>query len=171
MVLDADLLVRYVSDSCENVFGFRQDEPNGRGLEVFGTDALETLNEALGRCGVVDADTQPVAWKLTDPSGRTRCAESTITNLLADSAVGGFVLNTRDETDRVALEVQMRDQALHDSLTGCRIVRCWATRPCRHLTIAEGSKRTSSSRSSGASAVTSCRAICSAVRNRARRPS
>jgi diguanylate cyclase (GGDEF)-like protein/PAS domain S-box-containing protein len=118
MVLDADLRVRYVSDSCTSVFGFRQEELAGHGLEVFGEDARQTLSEALERIGAVDADAEPVAWKLTDPSGRTRCAESTITNLLADSDVAGFVLNTRDETDRVSLEEQMQDQAFHDPLTG-----------------------------------------------------
>jgi diguanylate cyclase (GGDEF)-like protein/PAS domain S-box-containing protein len=118
MVLDADLRVRYVSDSSESVFGFRRDELAGRGLEVFGGEALETLSEALGRLSAVDSEVAPVAWRLTDASGRRRCAESTITNLLADSDVAGFVLNTRDETDRVALEEQMRDQAFHDPLTG-----------------------------------------------------
>ncbi len=118
MVLDADLRIRYVSDSSQSVFGLRPQQLSGRGLEVFGEDARRTLTEALERLSVAPEDDAPVAWRLTDPTGRTRCAESTITNLLADSSVGGFVLNTRDDTDRVALEEQLQDQAFRDPLTG-----------------------------------------------------
>jgi diguanylate cyclase (GGDEF)-like protein len=41
-----------------------------------------------------------------------------ITDLLGDPHVGGFVLNTRDDTDRAALADQLRRQAFHDPLTG-----------------------------------------------------
>ncbi|MGA2453101.1 MAG: EAL domain-containing protein [Solirubrobacteraceae bacterium] len=118
MVLDADLRIRYVSDSSERVFGFTQRELTGRGLDVFGAQAPATLTDALERLGSDQDSSAPVAWKLTDASGRTRCAESTITNLLADPLVGGFVLNTRDDTDRAALAEQLQDRAFHDPLTG-----------------------------------------------------
>jgi diguanylate cyclase (GGDEF)-like protein len=38
-------------------------------------------------------------------------------DLRSDEAVGGFVLNTRDVSERKALENQLRHQAFHDSLT------------------------------------------------------
>ncbi len=118
IVLDADLRVRYASDSCETVFGFAREELIGHGLDVFGAGAQSTLTGALERLGAVHGKSDPVAWSLVDPTGRTRRAESTITNLLADTDVAGFVLNTRDDTDRVALEEQLQDQAFHDPLTG-----------------------------------------------------
>jgi len=118
IVLDADLQVRYASDACESVFGFAQQELIGSGLEVFGEDASRTLTAALERPGGPSGHSAPVAWSLLDSTGRRRRAESTITDLLADSDVGGFVLNTRDDTDRVALEEQLSDQAFHDPLTG-----------------------------------------------------
>jgi diguanylate cyclase (GGDEF)-like protein/PAS domain S-box-containing protein len=118
MVLDADLKIRYVSDSCERLFGFTQNQLTGRGLEVFGGDAPDALSDALERLGGSSDTSAPIVWKLTDMTGRTRCAESTISNLLADSAVGGFVVNTRDDTDRVALADQLQNQLFHDSLTG-----------------------------------------------------
>ncbi len=118
MVLDPDLRVRYVSDACETVFGFHRDELVGHGLEVFGDQARSTLTAAFERLGSSHGRPAPVAWSLLDSGGRPRRAESMITNLLADSDVGGFVLNTRDDTDRVALEEQLSDQAFHDPLTG-----------------------------------------------------
>ncbi len=42
----------------------------------------------------------------------------TITNLLQEPAVRGLVINSRDVTDRKALEEQLAHQAFHDSLTG-----------------------------------------------------
>jgi len=118
MVLDADLKIRYVSDSCERLFGFTQEQLSGRGLDVFGGEAPDVLNDALERLGSSYEISAPVVWTLTDMTGRTRCAESTISNLLADPVVGGFVVNTRDDTDRVALADQLQNQLFHDSLTG-----------------------------------------------------
>ncbi len=118
MVLDANLKIRYVSDSSERLFGFSRDQLMGRGLEVFGGEAPEALTDALERLGSSHDESAPVVWKLTDRTGRARSAESTITNLLADSAVGGFVLNTRDDTDRVALAKQLQEQVFRDPLTG-----------------------------------------------------
>ena len=51
MVLDADLKIRYVSDSCERLFGFTQEQLTGRGLDVFGGEAPAALTDALERLG------------------------------------------------------------------------------------------------------------------------
>ena len=118
VVLDSDLRMRYVSDACESVFGFPSEDLVGRGLESFGSDAFGALTSALERLAGSHGRSAPVSWSLVDPTGRVRRAESTVTNLLADSDVGGFVLNTRDDTDRVALEEQLQDQVFHDPLTG-----------------------------------------------------
>ncbi len=118
MVVDADLRVRYVSDSSETVFGYRPEDLAGHSVSVFGAAAAETLAEALGRVELDPDRVGRVEWELTDTTGRTRRAESTITNLLAEPSVAGFVLNTRDDTDRAALADQLRDQAFHDPLTG-----------------------------------------------------
>jgi diguanylate cyclase (GGDEF)-like protein/PAS domain S-box-containing protein len=117
VILDPDLQIRYASESCQSLFGYEPSQLVGHGLDVFGSDAQITLTDALQRPSAGHEST-PVAWTLTDASGRTRSAESTITNLIADADVGGFVLNTRDDTDRAALAEQLQDQAFHDPLTG-----------------------------------------------------
>ena len=103
--------IRYVSDSSRacSAFVATSSRSWAGGLRRRGA---RDASEALGRLSAVDSEVAPVAWRLTDASGRRRCAESTITNLLADSDVAGFVLNTRDETDRVALEEQMQRPGL-----------------------------------------------------------
>jgi diguanylate cyclase (GGDEF)-like protein/PAS domain S-box-containing protein len=118
VVVGRDLRIRYVSDSVLDVFGHRPADLTGRGLDGFGHEAAKTLTQALERTALAAGQTSRVRWTLDDANGRIREAESTVTNLLADPDVEAFVLNTRDETDRVALEGQLREQAFHDPLTG-----------------------------------------------------
>ncbi len=118
IVLNADLTIRHVSDSALAVLGYRPEELAGSNLDVFGPDATSTLVDALARVSPESGHSKRVEWDLTDHTGRCMRAESTITNLLADPNVGGFVLNTRDDTDRAALADQLRSQAFHDPLTG-----------------------------------------------------
>ena len=118
MIVDGALRVRYVNDSVLDIFGYQPAELVGHDLEVFGAAARTTLADALERTAPATGQISRVRWTLVDASGRACVAESTITNLLGDRDVEAFVLNTRDETDRVALEEQLRDQAFHDPLTG-----------------------------------------------------
>jgi len=55
---------------------------------------------------------------MVDADGRTRDSELTITNMVADPDVHGMVVNSRDVSDRTALEDRLRFDALHDTLTG-----------------------------------------------------
>ncbi len=118
MVVDPDLGIRDVSESMREIFGFPSEKLVGSGLEVFGVNAARVLTEALERSGLAPGQMVRTGWELTDASGRTRHAETTITNLLADPHVGAFVLNTRDDTERVKLVDQLRRQTFHDPLTG-----------------------------------------------------
>jgi diguanylate cyclase (GGDEF)-like protein/PAS domain S-box-containing protein len=118
MVVDPDMQIRYVSDSIRALFGRPPEELEGRGLDALGERASAALTDALDRVALTPGDVTRAEWDLTDGTGRPRHAESTVTNLLADPHVGAFVLNTRDDTDRAALEEQLRHQAFHDPLTG-----------------------------------------------------
>jgi diguanylate cyclase (GGDEF)-like protein len=50
--------------------------------------------------------------------GTWRVGESAVRNLYDDPGVRGLVLNTRDASERVALESELRTRAMHDPLTG-----------------------------------------------------
>jgi PleD family two-component response regulator len=56
--------------------------------------------------------------RLLHVDGSWRQLETILTNLLSDPDVGAVVSNSRDVTDRRALEQQLSHQAFHDSLTG-----------------------------------------------------
>jgi diguanylate cyclase (GGDEF)-like protein/PAS domain S-box-containing protein len=118
MILDADRRITYVSDSVWEVFGFRPTQLCGRTTDVFGEAADAVLEDAIARASVAPATTLTVGWCLRDGAGRRRHAESVVTNLLHEPTVEGLVLNTRDHTDAVELEAQLRTRSLQDSLCG-----------------------------------------------------
>ncbi len=118
MLLDADRRIMYVSAAVWDVFGFRPDQLCGRTTEVFGETADAVLEDALARASVAPSTSVKIGWELHDGAGRRRHAESIVTNLLHEPNVGGFVLNTRDQTDAVELQAQLRTRSLQDSLCG-----------------------------------------------------
>jgi len=118
LLVDRDLQIGYVSDSVLDVFGRPPAQLSGQGLDVLGQGAAKTLTQTLERTALAAGQSSRVRWTLEDAGGRVREVESTVTNLLGDPDVEAFVLNTRDETGRVALEGQLREQAFHDPLTG-----------------------------------------------------
>src|SRR3984893_5123693 len=117
MVVDPDLTVRYVSDSMADIFGHDPAGLVGRGLEA-ATGGSDALMQAFSRTMAEPSHVSRVEWELTDATGRIRYAESAISNLVGDPSVGALVVNTRDATDQVALERQLRHQAFHDPLSG-----------------------------------------------------
>jgi diguanylate cyclase (GGDEF)-like protein/PAS domain S-box-containing protein len=117
MVVNPNLTVRYVSDSMAAIFGLEPHGLVGERLDTV-TGSSSALRQALERAMGEPRHISRVEWELTDASGRARHAESAINNLISDPSVGGLVINTRDATDQVALEHQLRHQAFHDPLTG-----------------------------------------------------
>ncbi|MHB8440295.1 MAG: putative bifunctional diguanylate cyclase/phosphodiesterase, partial [Acidimicrobiales bacterium] len=61
---------------------------------------------------------ETVSWRLRTSAGGYVGVESRITNLLDNAAVSGIVINSRDVSDRMRLEEELRHQAFHDPLTG-----------------------------------------------------
>ena len=116
-VVNADLTVLYVSDSMADIFARAPAELLGRCLDALSGGSVP-LKQALERAINEPGRVVRVEWELTDGSGRLRHAESAITNLLGDPNVCGLVVNTRDATDQVLLQRQLRQQAFHDPLTG-----------------------------------------------------
>jgi diguanylate cyclase (GGDEF)-like protein/PAS domain S-box-containing protein len=103
-------------------------------LTVFGVDPAERLGQrmqdhihpddraAVAAVGLALTETPggsaTVQLRHAHADGSWPWVEATITNRLADPAVGGFVINTHDVTERVVAAERLAHQATHDALTG-----------------------------------------------------
>jgi diguanylate cyclase (GGDEF)-like protein/PAS domain S-box-containing protein len=118
-LLDADGTVRYVSPAVERVMGYKPEEQIG--TSAFGSvhpddreRALDTFAEVLKKPGLHSL----LEFRVLHKDGSWRYLEHVVNNLLDDPAVRGVLVNSRDVTERKAIEEQLRHQAFHDPLTG-----------------------------------------------------
>jgi diguanylate cyclase (GGDEF)-like protein/PAS domain S-box-containing protein len=117
-VLSADFMILYQSPSIERVLGYTADEVTGRSFaELLHPDEqgrlLRRLTDGAGANGRDDV----IECLLQHQDGGLRNFEILHTDLLADAAVGGIVLNSRDVSERKTFEEQLAHQAFHDPVT------------------------------------------------------
>ncbi|MGB9376934.1 MAG: EAL domain-containing protein [Mycobacteriales bacterium] len=114
-ILDGSGDCRYVSPSVVTLVGPIDFALTGSGFRslVHPLDAPLLVDLAAS----VDCDVAPMRFRLRGRSG-WRQLEATVTDLRHDRQVRGIVLNSRDITERMALEEQLNHQAFHDPLTG-----------------------------------------------------
>ena len=113
-----DGTIQYQSASVERILGYTEQQMIGT---FFGdlvhpddrTQVLRKIDEAINIAGPPIG----VECRLRRNDDSYCPAEVTITNLLELPAVHGLVLNTRDISERKALEEKLTHQAFHDSLT------------------------------------------------------
>ncbi|HSO94171.1 MAG TPA: EAL domain-containing protein, partial [Candidatus Dormibacteraeota bacterium] len=117
-LIDSEGRIRYQSASIERIFGYGSGQLVGT---TFGdlvhsddrTQVLRRIQEAIN----IEGPPISVECRLQREDGSFCVSEVTITNLLGVPAVRGLVLNTRDVSERKALEEKLTHQAFHDSLT------------------------------------------------------
>jgi len=118
-IVDPQGIITYQSSSVERVFGFAPGEMLGEELIswLHPSDAdqlmifLNSSKEGREAAGLVQT-------RMRHKDGTWLMGESAVRNLYDDPGVRGLVLNTRDASERVALEYELRNRALHDPLTG-----------------------------------------------------
>jgi diguanylate cyclase (GGDEF)-like protein/PAS domain S-box-containing protein len=117
-VIDRAGIIQYQSGSVERILGYTPQGSVGKSFTdlVHPEDRLQVsrkIDEAINIIG------PPIALecRLARADDSYCPAEVTITNLLELPAVSGLVLNTRDVSERKALEEKLTHQAFHDSLT------------------------------------------------------
>jgi len=118
-VVDADTLVLYQSPSVQRVLGRPAESVVGTQLtSLLHADDVQRftgfLTDFVGAHGAVAA----LDARFLDGDDAWHYCEIIATDRRTDPAVGGFVLNIRDVSERKALEDQLRYQAFHDPLTG-----------------------------------------------------
>jgi diguanylate cyclase (GGDEF)-like protein/PAS domain S-box-containing protein len=118
-VVNASHQISYQSPSIARLFGHQPSELEGMALsELIHPDDAGRVQLFLHRTIAEGGSLATVNWRMWHRDGNWRSVESIGMNLLHDSSVRGIVLNTRDVSDRTALEAELTHQAFHDPLTG-----------------------------------------------------
>jgi diguanylate cyclase (GGDEF)-like protein/PAS domain S-box-containing protein len=117
-VMEANWTIRYQTPSVERVLGYQPDELLGTNLaELIHLQDAERMAQLLARTSGHDGINGPVECRMQHQDGRWLTVE-TISSHVDDEELRGYVLTSRDVTDRRALEDQLKHQAFHDALTG-----------------------------------------------------
>jgi diguanylate cyclase (GGDEF)-like protein/PAS domain S-box-containing protein len=108
-LLGADGIIRYQSPSVERILGYQPEEMIGE--NAFDYVHPEDLARVQSRFaeGLADADLRPsTEYRFRHKDGTWRYLESVGSNLLGNSDVGEFVVNSRDVSERVRAEKRLR---------------------------------------------------------------
>ena len=115
-VLDEHAVARYQSPSSIRVLGYQPDEILGTKLtELLHPDDKRSVIETFARVSEQPGATVELHCRLRHRNGEYRFMEGTATNQLADRNVRGFVVNSRDVTEREHAAAELaaaRDRAL-----------------------------------------------------------
>ncbi|HZP28672.1 MAG TPA: response regulator [Acidimicrobiia bacterium] len=118
-VLDEHAVARYQSPASRRVLGYEPDAVVGTRLtDLLHPDDKKRVIEAFAHVAEQRGATVELHFRLRDHDGEYRFMEGTATNQLADRAVRGFVVNSRDVTEREHAAAELaaaRDRALSAS--------------------------------------------------------
>jgi diguanylate cyclase (GGDEF)-like protein/PAS domain S-box-containing protein len=117
-IVAADATVAYVTPTAERIFGFPAQDLVGQHLdELVAFDDRARLREFLARDLAQEGASAVMEARVPRGDERQRVVEIHGTNMDAEPAIGGRLLNLRDMTDRKGMEEQLKRMALHDPLT------------------------------------------------------
>lgn len=119
-VVSHDGVIEYQSSSAERVFGYPPHQMVGRELRAWlhPEDADQFLIFVKSACIHPDDSAGLAQARMRHRDGSWRHVETSVTDMLHIPGVRGLVLNSRDVSERVALELQLWERAWHDPLTG-----------------------------------------------------
>ncbi len=109
LVLDRELRATYVSPAIEGVLGLLPDHRLDRPfVELVAAEDRDEAADMLSRVAARPFGAESLRCHMMHADGTARVMETLATNLLDDPAVEGIVLNSRDITQRAALEEQLQ---------------------------------------------------------------
>ena len=108
-VVSADGVVQYASPTVKQILGHAPGDLVGRAaFELIHPDDRERVGRSLDSFRGEPGVSRAVDYRIRAKDGTWRWLEGTVTNLLADAAVGAMVCNFRDVTERKRAEEAQR---------------------------------------------------------------
>jgi len=118
-VVDGSGIIKYQSPSSQQLVGLGPDRLIGTALRDLVLSYDRDSFDKLLASGQSRTDAVMTGeFRMRHADGSSRHVDTIVSNLMADTTVGGLVFNTRDVTDRRMLEEQLEQRAFFDSLTG-----------------------------------------------------
>ncbi len=117
-VLDANGLITYQSPSVTHLLG--HDPRDMIGMSQFNLvhrDDVEPMQGMFRELIAKGEMTRPIEFRVMNKAGAWRTLESIGKNCLNVPGVRGIIVNTRDITDRKAIQQRIQHLAYHDALT------------------------------------------------------
>ncbi len=117
-VVDDQNVIRYQSPAVTRVFGYSPTENLGVNLrELLHPEDRRRVFGLILAAQQEGRESEMVECRVRHSDGSWRYAETAVSSMLHDPEVRGVILNTRDVSERKALEDALAHQAFHDSLT------------------------------------------------------
>ena len=118
-IVDDQGIIIYQSPAITPIFGYGVQDLVSTTMErwLHPDDRQQGLT-FLDQIRAGSRTNRSIQWRLVQSDGTWLQAESTVSRLSDDTGLHGLVLNTRDISERKALEARMEHQAFLDPLTG-----------------------------------------------------
>ncbi len=109
LIVDPDLRLRYIGPSIERILGIRPEEWVGDdNFDRVHPDDVERVRAAYAELGAGPDQRASATYRVRHRDGSWHWFESIGTNRLDDPTVRGFIINSRDITDRVEAQTAYR---------------------------------------------------------------
>ena len=117
-VLDANGFITYQSPSVMHLLGHNPRDMIGMSqFNLVHRDDVEPMRGMFSELIAKGEMTRPIEFRVMNKSGAWRTLESIGKNCLNVPEVRGIIVNTRDVTDRKAIQQRIQHLAYHDALT------------------------------------------------------
>jgi len=117
-IYDKEMNLSYISPSVINIFGYTVEEMiSGKDMERIGREDATTLRKTLDRLRETPERIESLEYSFIKKNGERIFLRTHCRNMLDDSAIKGFVLNTTDITESVKAEREQRLKTRMQSLS------------------------------------------------------
>jgi PAS domain S-box-containing protein len=117
-IYEEDGTIRYISPSVESILGYAQREMQGRAdRDKVHPDALDKFQEMFAQLKASPDEKVTIQYEYRTRSGQYIWLESTGTNLMSNQAIHGYILNSRDITERRRAEQEQRMRSKMQALS------------------------------------------------------